>query len=169
MLTYIGIGSNLGDALDNCRRAIQAISSDKNNQLLKCSPFYRTEPVGKKDQPWFVNGVVAVKTLLIPRDFLTFILSIEKKMGREQRERWGPRVIDLDLLLYNKQILNEAGLQIPHPRLHERRFVLIPLRDIAPDLKHPLLAKTISQILSELPETETVLPMLNKGQRPCPA
>ena len=167
MLTYIGIGSNLGDALDNCRRAIQAISSDKSNHLLKCSPFYRTEPVGRTDQPWFVNGVVAVKTLLSPRDLLAFILNIEKNMGRERGERWGPRVIDLDLLFYNKQILNEAGMQIPHPRLHERRFVLIPLQDIAPHLQHPVLGKTVSQILSELPETEEVLSILERGQRPC--
>ncbi len=168
MLVYVGIGSNLGEALDNCRRAIQAIAADRRNQLFQCSPLYRTEPVGKKDQAWFINGVIAVATSLRPREFLDFLLEIEHKMGRERGERWGPRVIDLDILFYGAEVLNEGGLQIPHPRLHERRFVLIPLRDIAPHLEHPLLAKTISQIISELPEEEKVLPILERGQGPCP-
>jgi 2-amino-4-hydroxy-6-hydroxymethyldihydropteridine diphosphokinase len=169
MLAYIGIGSNLGDAMDNCRRAVQAISLDTSNQLLRCSPFYRTEPMGKMDQPWFVNGVVAVETLLTPRDLLKFMHSIEKKMGRERRERWEPRIIDLDILFYDKKIVNEVDLQIPHPRLHERRFVLVPLRDIAPDLIHPVLAKTVSKILSELSETERVDLILERGRKLCPA
>jgi 2-amino-4-hydroxy-6-hydroxymethyldihydropteridine diphosphokinase len=124
--------------------------------------------VGKKDQAWFINGVIAVATSLRPREFLDFLLEIEHKMGRERGERWGPRVIDLDILFYGAEVLNEGGLQIPHPRLHERRFVLIPLRDIAPHLEHPLLAKTVSQIISELPEEEKVLPILERGQGPCP-
>jgi 2-amino-4-hydroxy-6-hydroxymethyldihydropteridine diphosphokinase len=124
--------------------------------------------VGKKDQAWFINGVIAVATSLRPREFLDFLLEIEHKMGRERGERWGPRVIDLDILFYGAEVLNEGGLQIPHPRLHERRFVLIPLRDIAPHLEHPLLAKTVSQIISELPEEEKVLPILERGQGSCP-
>jgi len=136
--------------------------------LLQCSPLYRTEPVGKKDQGWFINGVIAVETSLRPREFLDFLLDIERKMGRERVERWGPRVIDLDILFYGAEVLNEDGLQIPHPQLPERKFVLIPLRDIAPHFEHPLLAKTISQILSELPDKEKVLPILERGQGPCP-
>lgn len=167
MLAYVGIGSNLGDALENCKRAIQDIAADGRNHLLKCSPFYRTEPVGKKDQAWFINGVIAVETSLGLREFLDFLLDIERKMGRERGERWGPRVIDLDILFFGDKVLNEDGLQVPHPRLHERRFVLVPLNDIASQLEHPLLAKTISQIISELPEGEKVIPVPATEQGPC--
>jgi len=168
MLTYIGIGSNLGNALGNCLRAIEAITSEGRNRLLKCSPLYRTEPVGKEDQDWFVNGAAAVETSLKPRELMDFLLSIEKTMGRERGERWGPRVIDLDILFYDETVIKEGDLQIPHPRLHERRFVLVPLQDIAPNFCHPLLAKTISQILSELKDGKKVLPYPEPGQRPCP-
>ena len=124
--------------------------------------------MGKKDQDWFINGVVAAETSLRPREFLDFLLDIERQMGRERGERWGPRVIDLDILFYGAKVLNEGGLQIPHPRLHERRFVLIPLRDIAPDLEHPLLNKTVSEILSELPVEEKVVPLSEIDREPCP-
>jgi len=164
MLTYIGVGSNLGNPAANCREAIRAIATDKRNQIVARSPFYRTEPVGVKEQDWFVNRVVAVETELNPFEFMDFLMNIERQMGRERRERWGPRIIDLDLLFYGDRVLSKAGLQIPHPRLHERRFVLVPLQDIAPYLKHPLLAKTISQILSELPAGEKVYPLAEAGQ-----
>lgn len=167
MLTYIGIGSNQGEALDNCRRAIRAITSDRRNRMAACSPFYKTEPVGKKDQDWFVNGVIALATELNPRELMDFLLAIEKEMGRERGERWGPRVIDLDILFYGDQVLNEPGLQVPHPHLRERRFVLVPLKDIAPSLEHPLFGKTISQILADLGEGEKVIPLLEAGQKPC--
>ena len=169
MLVYIGIGSNQGNPLENCRRAIQGIVSDGRNRLVQCSPFYRTEPVGQKDQDWFVNGVVLVETSLSPRELLDFLLALEKKMGRIRGEKWGPRVIDLDILFYGGEVWHEGGLQIPHPRLHERRFVLIPLKDIAPDLKHPLLGKTISQILAGLPEGEKVFPLLEEDKESCTA
>lgn len=162
MLAYIGIGSNLGDKLENCRRAIAGIVSDGRNRFVRRSPFYRTEPVGKKDQDWFVNGVLLVDTCLNPRELLDFLLALEKEMGRVRKERWGPRVIDLDILLYGEEILEGKGLQIPHPSLHERRFVLIPLREIAPDLKHPKLGKTVSQILTELEGKEKVF-LLQEG------
>lgn len=160
MLTYIAIGSNLGDSLGACRRAIRAIASAPQNRLIRCSPFYRTEPVGKKEQNWFINGVIALKTSLPPRELMQFLLGLEKKMGRVRRERWGPRVIDLDLLSYGDLVLEEADLRIPHPRLHERRFVLVPLRDIAPNWVHPLLNQTIAQMLGSLKKEEEVLPML---------
>ena len=167
MLAYIGVGSNLGDALDNCHRAIQAITSDRRNRMVGCSPFYKTEPVGKKDQDWFVNGVIALGTELNPRELMDFLLATEKKMGRERGKRWGPRIIDLDILFYGDQVLDEPGLQIPHPRLHERRFVLVPLKDIAPYLEHPPLGKTVSQLLGDLGEGEKVIPLLEAGQKPC--
>ncbi len=162
MLAYIGIGSNQENPLENCRRAIERIMSDGRNLLVRCSSFYRTEPVGKKDQEWFVNGVVLVETSLGPGEMLGFLLSLEKEMGRIRGERWGPRVIDLDILFYGEEIIDREGLWVPHPRLHERKFVLIPLKEIAPDLKHPRLGKTISQILSELQGEEKVF-LLQEG------
>jgi 2-amino-4-hydroxy-6-hydroxymethyldihydropteridine diphosphokinase len=169
MLAYIGIGSNLGDKLGNCRRAIEAIQSDERNQIVKCSPFYHTEPVGEKEQDWFFNGVVAVETSLGPRELLDFLLAVEGRMGRMRGERWGPRVIDLDILFFGPEVIRERGLEIPHPRLHARRFVLVPLQDIAPHFAHPLLGKTISQILAELKEEGKVLPLPEAGERLCSA
>jgi 2-amino-4-hydroxy-6-hydroxymethyldihydropteridine diphosphokinase len=168
MLVYIALGSNLGDKLDNCRRAIEAIRSDPRNRLLKCSPFYHTEPVGEKKQDWFVNGVLGVETSRGPREFMDFLLAIEKTMGRVRGERWGPRIIDLDILFFGQEVIREDGLQIPHPRIQERGFVLVPLRDIAPHLVHPLLGKSISQILAELKKEEKVFPFPEVGQRLCP-
>ena len=168
MLVYIGVGSNLGNKVGNCRRAIEAVVSDGRNRIVQCSPLYQTEPVGKKEQGWFINGVFATETSMEPGELLDFLLAAEKMMGRVRRERWGPRVIDLDILIFGQKVINEGVLQIPHPRLHERRFVLVPLRDIAPDLVHPLLGKTISQILAELPEEEKVLPLPGEGQKLCP-
>jgi 2-amino-4-hydroxy-6-hydroxymethyldihydropteridine diphosphokinase len=168
MLVYIGIGSNLGDKLDNCRRAIEAIVSDARNRIVQCSPFYHTEPVGEKKQDWFVNGVLAVETSLEPKEFMDFLLAIERTMGRVRGEQWGPRVIDLDILFFGQRVIREGGLQVPHPQLQERRFVLVPLQDIAPHLEHPLLGKTISQILAELKKEEKVLPLPKAGQRLCP-
>ena len=168
MLVYIGVGSNLGDKVGNCRRATEAIVSDGRNRIVQCSPLYQTEPVGKKDQGWFINGVFAVETSMEPGELLDFLLAAEKMMGRVRGERWGPRVIDLDILIFGHKVINEGALQIPHPRLHERRFVLAPLCDIAPNLVHPLLGKTISQILAELPGEEKVLPLPEESQRLCP-
>jgi len=153
--------------LENCRRAVEGIVSDERNRLIQCSSFYRTEPMGKKDQDWFVNGVVLVETSLGPEEMLEFLLSLEKGMGRIRGERWGPRVIDLDILFYGDEVIAKEGLQVPHPRLHERRFVLIPLREISPDLKHPLLGKTVSQILSELEGEEKVLPLREGNAKKC--
>jgi 2-amino-4-hydroxy-6-hydroxymethyldihydropteridine diphosphokinase len=168
MLVFIGIGSNLGDKVGNCRRAVEVILADGRNRTVQCSPLYQTEPVGEKEQDWFINGVSCMETSMEPAELLEFLLGIEKMMGRVRRERWGPRVIDLDILIFGQEVINKEGLQIPHPRLHERRFVLVPLRDIAPDLMHPLLGKTISQILAELPGGEKVLPLPQESQKLCP-
>ena len=168
MLVFIGVGSNLGDKVGNCLRAIEAIASAGRNRIVRCSPLYQTEPVGKKDQDWFVNGILAMETSMEPAELLDFLLATEKRMGRVRRERWGPRVIDLDILIFGQKIIDGGVLQIPHPRLHERMFVLVPLNDIAPDLVHPLLGKTISQILAELPGEEKVLPLAGEYQKLCP-
>lgn len=166
-LAYIGIGSNLGDMLKNCRLAICKIRAEKRSRVLAVSPFYRTEPVGPKDQSWFINAVAAVETSLNPRELLRLLQSVENEMGRVRSERWGPRIIDLDLLFYGDRVIREEDLEIPHPRLHTRRFVLAPLSAIAPDLKHPLLNRTVSQLLSILPEEEQVLLLPEADQGPC--
>jgi len=166
-LAYIGIGSNLGEPVANCNRAIRAMTADPRNRVVEVSPFYRTEPVGKTDQGWFVNAVAALETSRSPRDLLNFLQTIEREMGRERKEKWGPRIIDLDILFYNEQVMRGEDLVVPHPRLHERRFVLTPLNDIAPDLRHPLLRKSISELLAELPEGEKVILLREAEQNPC--
>jgi len=168
-LAYIGIGSNLGDPARNCDLAVRAMRMDPESRLVEVSPFYRTEPVGKKDQGWFVNAAVALETRRLPRQLLDFLQTIEREMGRERREMWGPRIIDLDLLFYGDQVIRTEGLVIPHPRLHERRFVLTPLNDIAPNLRHPLLGKTVSALLAGLPEGEKVVLLREKDQNLCGA
>jgi 2-amino-4-hydroxy-6-hydroxymethyldihydropteridine diphosphokinase len=167
MLAYIAVGSNQGNALENCRKAMAGMVSDGRNRLLRGSSFYLTEPVGKKNQEWFVNAVVELDTSLPPRELMAFLLSIEDKMGRIRGERWGPRIIDLDILLYDGEEFEEEGLKIPHPRLHERKFVLVPLKEIAPDLKHPVLKKTISEILAELKEGDKVIPLEEGSAKIC--
>jgi 2-amino-4-hydroxy-6-hydroxymethyldihydropteridine diphosphokinase len=158
MLAYIGFGSNVGDGIRNCRQALEAIGSDPRIRLVQHSPLYRTEPVGKRDQDWFINGVAAVETSMTPGELLGFLLSIEDRMGRVRKEKWGPRIIDLDILFYGDMVLDENNLQIPHPRLQERKFVLVPLNDIAPDLIHPVFRQTVSKLLSQLKSEEIVMP-----------
>jgi 2-amino-4-hydroxy-6-hydroxymethyldihydropteridine diphosphokinase len=165
MLSYIALGSNLGNKFESCRRAIAAVRASEKTRILRCSSFYRTEPVGKKDQDWFLNGVMAVETLLRPRELLDFLLAVEEGLGRERRERWGPRVIDLDILFYGGEVIQETGLKIPHPRLQDRRFVLVPLHEIAPDLVHPVLRRTVTELLSTLQEGDQVLPVPEEESR----
>lgn len=134
---YISIGSNIGDRHANINRALEMLKSNKDIEVGAVSSLIETAPVGYINQPNFINAAAELHTTLNPRELLKALMSIEDKMGRTREIRWGPRVIDLDLLLYNNKRINESDLQIPHPRMMERAFVLIPLAEIAPELILP--------------------------------
>jgi len=146
---FVGIGSNLGDREANLRSAIELLSAEDGIEVVAVSEVRETEPVGPVDQGPFLNGVVQVKTALPPVELLERLLSVESRLGRVRTERWGPRTIDLDLLLYGSERVDEPGLTVPHPRLHERRFALEPLLDLDPTLEIPELGP-ISTLLAEL-------------------
>ncbi len=144
---FLSLGSNLGDRLANLKRAIEKIEEPSQIMVTKVSPVYETEPVGHENQGWFLNLVLQVETSLEPFALLERLSSIEDQMGRKREKRWGSRNIDLDILLYDTRMVNSERLTIPHPRMHERRFVLVPLAQIAPKLRHPRLKKNIEELL----------------------
>ena len=151
---YIGIGSNLGDKLNNCLETIDLIDSIDTCNVKNRSHFYRTEPVGVVSQDWYVNGVIRIETGLTPYDLLRFLLTVEADMGRVRRQKWESRIIDLDILLYGDEVIREKDLTIPHPLMHVRRFVLIPMTQLRPGLIHPILGKSMSELLDDLPGEE---------------
>jgi len=146
---FVGIGSNLGDREDNLRLAVELLSAEDGVDVTAVSEIRETEPVGPVEQGPFLNGAVRIETELGPRELLERLLAVEQRLGRVREERWGPRTIDLDLLLYGDEAVDEPGLTVPHPRLHERRFVLEPLADLAPSLEIPGRGP-ISALLAEL-------------------
>jgi 2-amino-4-hydroxy-6-hydroxymethyldihydropteridine diphosphokinase len=146
---FVGIGSNLGDREENLRRAVELLSAEEGIDVIAVSEVRETEPVGPVEQDPFLNGAVRIETDLAPRELLERLLAVEQRLGRVREERWGPRTIDLDLLLYDDVSVDEPGLTVPHPRLHERRFALEPLADLAPSLKIPGKG-SISALLAEL-------------------
>ena len=152
----IGIGSNLGLAAENCEKAISLLNNSESLQVTAHSSLYQSEPVGKKDQPWFVNGAVEVSTSLNPEQLLQHLLNIENQFGRKRKGKWGPRIIDLDILDYDGKIFNSETLTLPHPEMTQRRFVLEPLSEIAGSKIHPLEKKTILDLLKELPQKPLV-------------
>ena len=148
-IVHIGIGSNLGDRKEHCLKAIQLLSQ-KGIHVRKRSSMYETEPWGVKDQPRFINMAIEGETGLTPAKLLAVLKMIEDEAGRVETHRWGPRVIDLDILLYDDLVIDTPELSIPHPLMHRREFVLKPLVEIAPDKIHPVLKKTIQELLSDL-------------------
>ncbi len=152
---YIGIGSNLGEKESNCRKAIELLS--RAGRVVRVSSFYCTEPVGYRDQESFINAVAEVETEMSPIELLAVCHMIENDLGRSRLFRWGPRSIDLDILLYGDAVVNESNLSIPHPFLSVRRFVLAPLCEISPEITHPISKKTISHLLHELRDPHKVV------------
>jgi 2-amino-4-hydroxy-6-hydroxymethyldihydropteridine diphosphokinase len=150
-IVYISIGSNIGKPEENCRKGISALKKSDGILLKKTSKFYETEPVDYKDQAWFINAVAEIKTILDPIQLFNCLKLIEKKVGRSENDiRFGPRILDLDIIFFDDVIMETPDLVIPHPRMDERRFVLKPLCDINPDLVHPVLGKTIKKLLENI-------------------
>ncbi len=161
---FVGLGSNLGDRQSFIERAIALLEATPGIELLALASLYETEPVGYKDQPMFLNTVVEIRSYLSAQKLLARLKEIERQLGRKKRERWGPREIDLDLLLYGEQIIEDSELKIPHPELHRRRFVLVPLVEIAPEVIHPKLGQSLAELLAQLTEEKGVR-VLRRDQR----
>ena len=166
-IAYIAFGSNLGQKAQNCSEAIRLIHAHPRCEVLRVSSFYETEPLNLPNQtedPWFINGVLKLKTRLGAVKLLNLLREIEEKMGRvpeENRKKWAPRVMDLDILFFDEEIMKSKPLTLPHPELHHRRFVLEPLCEIAPDLVHPINHKKIRTLLKALQDSKKVVPLYN--------
>lgn len=153
-IAYLSLGSNLGDRAANLRDAIAQL--EELGRVRAISGFYETQPVDMPDQPWFLNCVVAIETEKTARQLLQLALKIEAGMGRLRMRNKGARNIDIDIVLYGDHVVNEPGLNIPHPEVHKRRFVLEPLVEIAPEAQHPKLGKSAQELLAELPAGQVV-------------
>lgn len=158
---FLGLGSNIGDREKNLKTCLSLLEGPQL-RIKKTSSLYHSEPVGEVSQPWFMNAVVQVETSLSPEELLHLCQQIEEKMGRQRLIPQGPRVIDLDILLYDQLIMDTPGLTIPHHRMHYRRFVLIPLLEIAPDAFHPRLKKRVRELLEDIPGSSVVKRVKNK-------
>jgi dihydroneopterin aldolase / 2-amino-4-hydroxy-6-hydroxymethyldihydropteridine diphosphokinase len=155
VIAYIGLGSNMGDKRANCQMAVEHLS--EAGRIISVSSFYYTEPVGYKEQEDFINAVATLETNRSPAELLSICHAIEDRLGRRRTVRWGPRTVDLDILLYGDLVLTRSDLVIPHPLMSIRRFVLAPLVEIAPAVMHPVLHKTMIQLLRELQTSHTVM------------
>jgi 2-amino-4-hydroxy-6-hydroxymethyldihydropteridine diphosphokinase len=154
-VVYIALGSNVGDRAAMLERAMAAMNS-AGIRVSRQSSFYVTEPVDAPGQAWFLNAVVEAETSLLPLQLLHALLRIERELGRRRITPHGPRTIDLDILFYGSSVIRSKELQVPHPRLSERRFVLVPLAQIAPEFRHPVVHKSVTQLLAETPDRSEV-------------
>ena len=158
---YISVGSNMGDSLQNCCNGIALLCNDGTVELVARSRFYETQPVDYLEQDWFINAAISVRTTLSPHDLLSKIQAVQKSVGRKSGGvRFGPRVLDLDIIFYDDLILDSPRLVIPHPRMAKRRFVLQPICDIDPTVKHPELGHNVQELLNQLVIDD-------QGMRPC--
>jgi 2-amino-4-hydroxy-6-hydroxymethyldihydropteridine diphosphokinase len=160
-IAYLSLGSNLGDRAGQLREAQARLVSQ--GKLRKVSSFYETEPIDFVDQPWFLNCVLALETDATPFQLMSKILEIEKNMGRRRVQKKGPRSVDIDILLFDDEIIDAKELTIPHPAMQERRFVLEPMAEIAPEVIHPLLKQTIRELLGALPAGQVVRKLETRG------
>jgi 2-amino-4-hydroxy-6-hydroxymethyldihydropteridine diphosphokinase len=151
---YLSLGSNVGDRQAHLRDAIARLRAE--GRVVSVSSFYETEPVDFTEQAWFLNCAVSLETTHTPELFMVAILEIEQEMGRRRVQAKGPRIIDIDILLISDEVINLPALTVPHPAMHERRFVLEPLAEIAPAVRHPVLNKTILELLEALPARQSV-------------
>jgi 2-amino-4-hydroxy-6-hydroxymethyldihydropteridine diphosphokinase len=151
---YLSLGSNVGDRAANLNVAIQRLG--KLGEVAAVSSFYETEPIELTTQPWFLNCAVELNTQKMPRQLLSGVLAIEREMGRRRQQKKGPRNIDIDILLFGNSIIKARGLTIPHPAMHQRRFVLEPLAEIAPEARHPVLKRTVRELRDALPAGQEV-------------
>lgn len=173
-VVYIGFGSNVGDRVDFCDRALTLLSLLPHSQVTGVSLLYETEPVNDGANPgdgWFLNGVVQLETDITPKSLLTVLREIERSLGRDQDHRSGPRTIDLDILFYGDRVIEDPDLTIPHPRLHQRRFVLMPLSELDPLFIHPTRQRSVNQMLAEVEDASEVRllfpqPSTRYGSRP---
>ena len=147
-VTYLGLGSNIGDRLQNLQAAISAL--EPKVHPVECSPVYETPPWGYLDQPNFLNQVVKAETDLSPDDLLSYLKSIESDLGRQETFLNGPRNIDLDIIFFDDAVINSPPITIPHPRMNDRGFVLLPLADLAPELEHPVLGVSVQELLAQI-------------------
>lgn len=153
---YLGLGSNIGDRAENLRSAARLI--EKNvGKIAKKSRFYETQPWGKTDQDPFYNQVLMINTTLEPREVLDKISRIERELGRERKEQWGPRIIDIDILFYGKWVVRDKGLEIPHPEIQDRGFVLVPMMEISGEFEHPVLKKAIDELYMDCKDMSDVV------------
>jgi 2-amino-4-hydroxy-6-hydroxymethyldihydropteridine diphosphokinase len=155
-IAYIGIGSNLGDKLHHCEKAISEILKIDRHKLLAKSSLFKTQPIGYTSQNWFVNGVIKIETDLEAPELLRTLKTTESQLGRTETFRWGPRTIDLDILFFDDIEIHTEELQIPHPLIQDRQFVLIPLAEIDQNFIHPVLKKTVQELLNNFKEDQGV-------------